>query len=89
MRAMTLRVTHLPQLVHPRAKLVSSVRECSGVPSRIFAAQIATLRAERGWSYEQLARRLDIAKQDAFRICNGGKASVEQLSLLVQEKEAA
>lgn len=67
---------------HPRAKAISSVSMRS-VPSRAFACSVAAARAESGWSYEQLGRLLGVTKGDAFRVCNGGKATAEQLAVVM------
>lgn len=63
----------------PRAKLL--VDRCAA--SRVFSAALARLRIERGWSYERLAQVLDVARTDAFRLCNGGRATAEQVAKVV------
>jgi hypothetical protein len=67
---------------HPRAKAISSVSMRS-VPSCAFACSVAAVRTEAGWSYEQLGRLLGVTKGDAFRVCNGGKATAEQLATVM------
>jgi hypothetical protein len=49
----------------------------------VFSGRIAQVRVEAGWSYEQLARVLDVAKVDAYRMCNGGKATAAQLEVVM------
>lgn len=74
--------TDAPGSGHPRAKRIPSVSMRSA-PTRAFAASGAAVRAEAGWSYEQLGRLLGVTKGDAFRVCNGGKATAEQLAIVM------
>lgn len=74
--------TDAPGSGHPRAKRIPSVSMRSA-PTRAFASSVAAARAEAGWSYEQLGRLLGVTKGDAFRVCNGSKATAEQLAIVM------
>jgi hypothetical protein len=78
--------TSQPANTHPRAKTIASVLTRS-----VFLAQrIAALRVDEGWSYDRLGAVLALTKGDAYRLCNGGKATAEQHDMcLAHAKRAA
>lgn len=73
---------------HPGARAKPIVIGRSAL-TRAFSARIAQIREEQGWSYEHLARVLDLAKTYAYRLCNAGKASAEQLDRVLAHARRA
>lgn len=68
---------------HPRAKTLGAGYARSVDRQRVFAARIAGIRSDAGWSYDYLGEVLDMARQDAKRLCEYGKATAEQLATVM------
>lgn len=70
-------------VVHPRAKTITAVRGCSVDRQRVFAVRIAGIHADAGWTWRHLGDLLALTPQDARRLCEYGKATAEQLALVL------
>lgn len=71
------------ETTHPRPKTIGAVHMRSADRTRVFAIRIDGVRSDAGWSYDDIGAVLDMTRQDAQRLCEHGKATADQLALVL------